>query len=55
MFDAAAEKGLKAILDAVRGHIPPHAMKPLEESIRSYGKLCGSHAVIEHLSRKVAA
>lgn len=54
MFDAAAEKGLKAILEAVRDHIPPHAMKPLEETIRSYGKLCAGNAIIHHLSNKAA-
>jgi hypothetical protein len=55
MFDAAAENGLKAILEAVREHMPPHAMNALEETIRSYGKLCATNAVIEHLSRKSAA
>jgi hypothetical protein len=55
MFCTATEDGLKKILEALRPHLPAHAMKPLEESIRSYGKLCGSNAVIEHLARKSAA
>jgi hypothetical protein len=55
MFDAATENGLKLILEALRPHIPAKAVKPLEESIRQYGRLCGSNAVIEHLSKRTAA
>lgn len=54
MFTATGEEGLKAILDAVRPYLPPHAMPILEETIRSYGKVCGHNAVIEHLSKKAA-
>lgn len=52
MFNTQAEQGLKEILNAVRHHIPTHAMQMLEDSIRSYGKLCGHDAVIEYISKK---
>lgn len=53
MFDETAEKRLQEILTAVRDHIPPHAMPILEQTIRSYGKVCGHNAVINHLTTKM--
>jgi hypothetical protein len=53
MLAAAAENGLQAILAAVGQHIPPHAMPVLEQTIRTYGDLRASDAMIEYLAKKM--